>query len=157
MSNINNQTSEHGKQRSRSLTFAPVTDKFTEKACMVESIEVPEISRSQIVPVFVTKDKSAQYFHTQERNEFITFIVTYIPFDNSDGKGLLPAVKEIVDKTLTKDCTPDVATISTYRNGEIEKTININDAVVKSGTIILDKDDFINIVFEISGILAADY
>lgn len=153
----NNQASEHGQQRSRSLTFAPITDTFTEKACMVESIEVPEISRSQIIPVFITKDKSAQYFHTQERNEFITFTVTYIPFDNSDGKGLLPAVKNIVDKTLTKDCNPAVATINTYRNGEIEKTININDAVVKSGTIVLDKDDFINIIFEISGILSADY
>ena len=77
--------------------------------------------------------------------------------NNAAGKALLPQVKEIVDSVLTSDFQPSVATINTLRNGEIEKTVVINDCIIKSGSIELDKDDFLHIVFEISGILAADY
>ena len=87
----------------------------------------------------------------------MTFKVTYVPMNNDAGKKLLPEVKNIVDSVLTKDFTPTVATINTFRNGELEKTVTINDCIVKSGRIELDKDDFIHIIFEISGVLAAEY
>jgi len=146
------------EQRSRSLTYDPITSKFTEAACMTSEIEVPEIKRSQIVPVFVTKDKAKQNFRTNERREIVTFKVTYIPMNNDAGKKLLPEVKNIVDSVLdNKKFTPTVATINTFRNGELEKTVTVNDCIVKSGRIELDKDDFIHIIFEISGVLAAEY
>lgn len=145
------------EQRSRSLTYDPITSKFTEAACMTAEIEVPEMTRSQVVPVFITKDKAVQNFRTNERRESITFKVTYIPMNNDAGKQLLPEVKSIVDSVLGSGFAPSVATINTFRNGELEKTITINDCIVKSGRIELDKDDFIHIIFEISGLLAADY
>ena len=124
---------------------------------MTAEIEVPEITRSQIVPVFITKDKAVQNFRTNERRENITFKVTYIPMNNDAGKKLLPEVKSIVDSVLGSAFTPSVATINTFRNGVLEKTVTVNDCIVKSGRIELDKDDFIHIIFEISGLLAADY
>lgn len=145
------------EQRSRSLTYDPITSKFTEAACMTSEIEVPEIKRSQTVSVFVTKDKAKQNFRTNERREIVTFKVTYIPMNNDAGKKLLGEVKGIVDSVLTKDFTPTVATINTFRNEKLEKTVTVNDCIVKSGRIELDKDDFIHIIFEISGILAAEY
>ena len=145
------------EQRSRSLTYDPITSKFTEAACMVSDLEIPDITRTQIVKVFLTKDKASQNFRTTERKEIITFKVKYIPMNNAAGKALLTQVKAIVDSVLTSGFQPSVATINTLRNGEIEKTIVVNDCIIKSGSIELDKDDFLHIVFEISGILAADY
>ena len=77
--------------------------------------------------------------------------------NNDAGKKLLSETKKIVDTVLTKDFKPEVATINTFRNGELEKTITINDAFVKKGMIELDKGDYLHIVFEIEGLLAADY
>ena len=74
------------EQRSRSLTYDPITSKFTEAACMTSEIEVPEIKRSQTVSVFVTKDKAKQNFRTNERREIVTFKVTYVPMNNDAGK-----------------------------------------------------------------------
>ena len=74
------------EQRSRSLTYDPITSKFTEAACMTSEIEVPEIKRSQTVSVFVTKDKAKQNFRTNERrnirqyfhHRFFQFIITVL-------------------------------------------------------------------------------
>lgn len=145
------------KQRSRSFTYEIITSKFTETSCMLADIEVPEITRSQVIPVFITNNKTSQNFRTNERNEIVTFKVTYIPMNNDSGKKLLPEVKKIVDSVLKNDFTPSVATINTFRNGELEKTTTVNDCIVKSGRIELDKDDFIRIIFELSGILYEEY
>lgn len=144
-------------QRSRSLTYDPITKVFTEAACMVSEIDIPEITRNVTVPVFVTKEKSAQFFRVTERKEIINFKVKFVPMNNDAGKKLLSETKKIVDTVLTKDFKPEVATINTFRNGELEKTITINDAFVKKGCIELDKGDYLHIVFEIEGLLAADY
>jgi hypothetical protein len=124
---------------------------------MLADIEVPEITRSQVIPVFITNNKTSQNFRTNERNEIVTFKVTYIPMNNDSGKKLLPEVKKIVDSVLKNDFTPSVATINTFRNGDLEKTTTVNDCIVKSGRIELDKDDFIRIIFELSGILYEEY
>ena len=145
------------EQRSRSLTYDPITKVFTEAACMVSEIDIPEITRNVTVPVFVTKEKSAQFFRVTERKEIINFKVKFVPMNNDAGKKLLSETKKIVDTVLTKDFKPEVATINTFRNGELEKTITINDAFVKKGCIELDKGDYLHIVFEIEGLLAADY
>jgi hypothetical protein len=145
------------EQRSRSLTYDPITKVFTEAACMVSEIDIPEITRNVTVPVFVTKEKSAQFFRVTERKEIINFKVKFVPMNNDAGKKLLSETKKIVDTVLTKDFKPEVATINTFRNGELEKTITINDAFVKKGIIELDKGDYLHIVFEIEGLLAADY
>jgi len=145
------------EQRSRSLTYDPITKVFTETACMVSEIDIPEITRNITVPVFVTKEKSAQFFRVTERKEIINFKVKFVPMNNSAGKKLLSETKKIVDTVLTKDFKPEVATINTFRNGELEKTITINDAFVKKGCIELDKGDYLHIVFEIEGLLASDY
>ncbi len=145
------------EQRSRTLSFDTLGDKFTETSCTLADIKLPEIKRSHVVPVFLTSAKSAQKFHTTERKEIADFSVTYIPHDNSDGRALLPHVKEVVDSVLTKDYKPAVATINLLRNGEIEKTITINDCIVKGGEILLDKDDYIRITFDLQGLLSADY
>ena len=145
------------EQRSRSLTYDPITKVFTEAACMVTEIDIPEITRNVTVPVFLTKEKSAQFFRVTERKEIINFKVKFVPMNNDAGKKLLSETKKIVDTVLTKDFKPEVATINTFRNGELEKTITINDAFVKKGMIELDKGDYLHIVFEIEGLLAADY
>ena len=145
------------EQRSRSLTYDPITKIFTDKACMVSEIDIPEITRNVTIPVFVTKEKSAQFFRVTERKEIINFKVKYTPMNNSSGKKLLTEAKKIVDDVLKKDFKPAVATINTFRNGEIEKTTTINDAFVKKGYIELDKDDYVHIIFEIEGLLSEKY
>jgi ribosomal protein L30/L7E len=142
------------EQRSRSINYKPLTDVFTEKACMVYSIDVPDIKRSEIVKVFNTNTKTAQYFHTNEKKEYVKFKVIYIPLDNSEGRGLLTKVKELVDSVLTTKFEPDVATINVLRNGEIEKTVTINDTIIVDGSISLDLHDYVRIEFGLSGILA---
>jgi len=145
------------EQRSRSLNYDPLTKVFTEAACMVSEIDIPEMSRNVTIPVFVTKEKSAQFFRVTERKEIINFKVKFVPMNNSEGKKLLVETKKIIDSVLTKDFKPEVATINTFRNGELEKTITVNDAFVKKGAIELVKDDFLHIVFEIEGLLASEY
>jgi len=145
------------EQRSRSLTYDPITKVFTEAACMVSEIDIPEITRNVTIPVFLTKEKSAQFFRVTERKEIINFKVKFVPMNNAEGKKLLSESKKIVDTVLTKEFKPSVATINTFRNGELEKTITINDAFVKRSMIELDKGDYLHIVFEIEGLLASDY
>ena len=145
------------EQRSRSLTYDPITKVFTEAACMVSEIDIPEITRNVTIPVFLTKEKSAQFFRVTERKEIINFKVKFVPMNNAEGKKLLSESKKIVDTVLTKEFKPAVATINTFRNGELEKTITINDAFVKRSMIELDKGDYLHIVFEIEGLLASDY
>lgn len=145
------------EQRSRSLEFEPITKIFTETSCMLSSVDVPDISRNKSVSVFMTKEKTPQNFRTTERSEVVTFIAVFIPMNNDAGKKLLSQAKNIVESVLTKDFTPSVATINTFRNGELEKTVTINDCVVKRAGIYINKDDFVRIQFEITGILASDY
>jgi hypothetical protein len=144
-------------QRYRTLSFDTLGDKFTETSCTLANISLPTIKRSHVVPVYLTNSKAPQRFHTTERKEIADFSVTYIPHDNADGRALLPHVKEVVDSVLTKDYKPAVATINVLRNGETEKTITINDCIVKGGEITLDKGDFIRIVFYLQGLLSEDY
>lgn len=144
-------------QRSCSLSYEPLSSKLTETACMVANIQIPDIKRTEIIPVFGTKEKAPQNFRTKERKEFVTFTVTYVPLNNDAGKATLPAVKEIVDSVLTDKFTPSVAVINILRNGETERTININDCIIKRGSIVIDINDFLHLVFEISGIYAGEY
>jgi hypothetical protein len=148
---------ERSEQRSRSLSYAPITNIFNEKTCMVDEIDMPSITRNVIIPVFVTKDKSLQNYRVKERREIVDFKVRFIPINNSNGKKLLINAKQIVDSVLKKDFKPQVAVITSFRNGVIEQTINVNDTIVKKCSIELDKDDFIHISFELEGLLDAKY
>jgi hypothetical protein len=144
-------------QRNRTISFETLSNKFTDQSCTTADISLPEMKRSHVVPVYLTNAKAAQHFHTTERKEIVDFSVTYIPHDNSDGKALLPHVKELVDSVLTKDYKPAPATINMLNNGTPEKTITINDCIVKGGEITVDKGEFIRITFYLQGLLSADY
>lgn len=137
----------------KSLTYDPITSKFTDTACMVVDIDIPNITEGKVNEVFLTKEKAHLNYYMNDKEEIVTFKVTYIPMNNDAGKKLLTEVKAIVDSVLTKDFTPAVATINSFLNDDVVETVTINDCIVKSGSIELDKDDFIHIIFEISGIL----
>jgi hypothetical protein len=144
-------------QRYRTLTYDNLTDKFTDQSCTIAKIDFPDIDRAHSVDVYLTSAKGPQRFHTSERKEIVDFSVKYIPHDSSDGRALLPHVKEVVDAVLTKDYKPAVATINLIRNGETEKTITVNDCVVTGGEIIVDKGQSVEVIFYLHGLLSSDY
>ena len=155
-SNINTFRQENSSgsgQRSRTIDYKPLAD-FNSGSCMVYTIDIPDVQNTDIVPVFNTKSKTMQYFHTTEKREIVTFKVCYTPFKNSNGKKLLTSVKKIVDSVLTKNFKPEPVTINILRNGNIERTIRVDDTVVVEGKIIVDLHDFVRIEFTLSGILA---
>lgn len=83
---VSNQANMSGSgQRSRTLDFKPLSD-FSAKSCMVYSLDIPDAETSEVVPVFNTRDKSAQFFHTTEKREVVEFEVVYTPFNNASGK-----------------------------------------------------------------------
>ena len=140
-------------QRSKTIDYKPLSD-FSDKSCMVYSIDVPDIQTSEVVPVFNTNSKTPHHFHTTERKEVVIFKVTYTPLNNANGKKLLTQVKPLVDSVLTKKFDPAVATINLLRNGKIERTVRIDDTVIVDGEISFDLHDFVRISFTLSGILA---
>ena len=144
-------------QRSCFIQLKPLSDTFNEKSCMVANIEVPEITRTEIVEVFRTNDKAPQKFRTQDHKNIVTFKVTYVPLNNDAGRALIPATKEIIDSVLTSNYTPSVAVITLMRNGEEEKTVTLNDCIIRKGSIEIDIKDYIHIIFEVSGIYAGEY
>lgn len=140
-------------QRSRTIDYKPLSD-FNAGSCMVYTIDIPDIQSTDVVPVFNTKSKTMQYFHTTERKEAVAFKVCYTPFNNSNGKKLLTQVKKLVDSVLTKNFKPETATINILRNGKIERTIRVDDTIIVEGAVIIDLHDFVRIEFTLSGILA---
>ena len=144
-------------QRSCYLQLKPLSDVFNEKSCSVENIEVPEITRTEVIEVFRTNDKAPQKFRTQDHRDIVTFRITYNPYNNDAGKALIPAAKSIVDSVLTADYTPSVAVITLLRNNEEERTITINDCIITKASVIIDIKDYIHIIFEISGLYAGEY
>jgi hypothetical protein len=144
-------------QRSCYLQLKPLSDVFNEKSCSVENIEVPEITRTEVIEVFRTNDKAPQKFRTQDHRDIVTFRITYNPYNNDAGKALIPAAKKIVDSVLTADYTPSVAVITLLRNNEEERTITINDCIITKASVIIDIKDYIHIIFEISGLYAGEY
>ena len=155
LENVSNHANMSGSgQRSTTLDFKPLSD-FSAKSCMVNSLQIPNAETSEIVPVFNTRDKSAQFFHTTEKREIVKFEVIYTPFNNSSGKKLLSKVKSLIEEVLTKKCKPDTATINLLRNGKTEKTVVVGDAVIIGADILIDLHDFVKIRFCIGGILAS--
>lgn len=144
-------------QRSCYLQLKPLSDVFNETSCSVENIEVPEITRTEVIEVFRTNDKAPQKFRTQDHRDIVTFRITYNPYNNDAGKALIPAAKKIVDSVLTADYTPSVAVITLLRNNEEERTITINDCIITKASVIIDIKDYIHIIFEISGLYAGEY
>ena len=148
---------EEGGQRSCYLQLKPLSDIFNETSCSVQNIEVPDISRTEIVEVFRTNDKAPLKFRTKNHKDIVTFRVTYNPYNNDAGRALIPATKNIVDSVLTTSYTPSVAVITLLRNEEVEKTITINDCIIRRGIVQIDIKDYIHIIFEVSGIYAGEY
>lgn len=144
-------------QRSCYIQLKPLSDFFNETSCGVEYIEVPDITRTEIVEVFRTNDKAPQKFRTQNHNGIVTFRVIYVPHNNDAGKALVPKAKSIIDSVLTKDYIPSPAVITLLRNGEEEKTITINDCIIRKANVQIDIKDYIHIIFEVSGIYAGEY
>lgn len=140
-------------QRSKTIDYKPLSD-FSDKSCMVYSIDIPDIQTSEIVPVFNTNSKTPQFFHTTEKKEIVIFKVTYTPFNNANGKKLLTQVKNLVDSFLEGKSDPAVATINLLRNGKIERTIRVDDTIIVDGEISIDLLDFVRVSFTLSGILA---
>jgi hypothetical protein len=140
-------------QRFRTIDYKPLSD-FNSGSCMVYTIDVPDVAATDIVPVFNTKSKTMQYFHTTEKKEAVSFKVCYTPFNNANGKKLLTNVKKLVDSVLTKNFKSETATINILRNGVIERTIAVNDTVIVDGRILIDLHDFVRIEFTLCGILA---
>lgn len=148
---------EEGGQRSCYLQLKPLSDIFNETSCSVQNIEVPDISRTEIVEVFRTNDKAPLKFRTKNHRDIVTFRVAYNPYNNDAGRALIPATKNIVDSVLTTGYTPSVAVITLLRNEEVEKTITINDCIIRRGFVQIDIKDYIHIIFEVSGIYAGEY
>lgn len=140
-------------QRSRTIDYKPLAD-FNAGSCMVYTIDIPDIQNTEIVPVFNTKSKTMQYFHTTEKKNYVTFKVCYTPFNNSNGKKLLTKTKELVELFLTEKGNPETATINILRNGDIERTIVINDTIIVSSSIDIDLHDFVRMTFTLAGTLA---
>ena len=141
----------------KSLSYDPITSKFTDTACMVVDIDIPNITEGKVNEVFITKEKAHLNYYMNDKEEIVTFKIVYIPMNNDAGKKLLTEVKSIVDSVLTQNFKPSVATINSFLNDDIVDTVIINDCIVKSGSIELDKDDFIHIIFEISGNLTSTH
>ena len=95
-------------QRSCFIQFKPLSDTFNETSCMVANIEVPEITRTEVVEVFRTNDKAPQKFRTQDHKNIVNFRVTYVPLNNDAGKALIPETKKIIDSVLTSSYTPGI-------------------------------------------------
>lgn len=144
--------------RNRTIDYEPLNQKFTDQACSVDSIELPDLQRSRVVEVYLTKDKAPQYYHTKERKEIVKFNVTFIPRDTEEGRSLLPHVKELVEAVLKDDYEPKVATINLLKkDGEsIDETRLINDCVITGGEIAMDKGDYLRVKFSLEGLLGRD-
>lgn len=87
-------------QRFRTIDYGPLKEKFTNTSCFVDHIDLPEIRRSYVADIYLRQEKAPQYYHTTERKEIVKFTVTYIPEDNSEGKGLIPYAKQVVEDVL---------------------------------------------------------
>ncbi len=118
-------------QISRSLIFDPITKIFTESACMVKEITIPNIIRTKIIDVYPTSEKSAQKFKGVDIKAIVSYTATYIPLKNDTGKKLFAESKKIIDSVLAKDYKPSESVINVSRNGEIEETITVNDCIPK--------------------------
>ncbi|MHB9147088.1 MAG: hypothetical protein ACYC2U_01330, partial [Candidatus Amoebophilus sp.] len=114
--------------------------------------------RSHIATVQTSQQAPLSY-HTSERKEIVDFTVTYIPYDNPTGKGLLPFVKTAVAEVLKKGYDPKPATIQIKRGNktEAEQTTTIDNCIVTAGEILIDVNDYIRIKFYLQGILNAPY
>jgi len=144
--------------RNRTIDYEPLNQKFTDQACSVDSIDLPDLKRSRVVEVYLTKAKAPQYYHTQERKEVVKFSVLFIPKDTPEGRSLLPHVKELVEAVLKDDYEPKVATINLLKkDGEnIDETRLINDCVITGCEISMDKGDYLRIKFSLEGLLGRD-
>ena len=144
-------------QRFTSFNYPPLTSKCTSAGCTVDSVELPDMQRSYIATVQTSQQAPLSY-HTSERKEIVDFTVTYIPYDNATGKGLLPFVKTAVAEVLKKGYNPDTATIQIKRgNKEAEQTTTIDNCIVTAGEILIDVNDYIRIKLYLQGILNAPY
>lgn len=145
-----------GTQRFTSFDYTPLSKKFDTKSCTVDSVDIPDIQRSQVAKVQIGQQAPLSY-HTSERKEIVDFTVTYIPYDNSAGKELLPFVKEAVEEVLKKGYKAETATIQVKRLDDVQQTTTIDNCIVTGGEIQVDVSDYIRIVFYLEGTLNASY
>jgi hypothetical protein len=148
-----------GTQRNRTFSYALLDSTFSETNCTVASIDLPNIQRTNVTNISQAQDPGPLNYHTTERSEIVTFTVTYIPYDTTDGKKLLTSVKSLVAKVLEKDYKSAVAIIQLKRNSTtVEHETKINDCIIIQGDVVIDGDtNTVNIIFTFQGLLDSEY
>lgn len=145
-----------GTQRFTSFDYEPLAAKFDSKSCTVDSVDIPDIKRTHVAKVQAGQ-QAPLFYHTSERKEIVDFTVTYIPYDNSAGKELLPFVKDAVEAVLKKGYEPKTATIQVKRLDVVQQVTHIDNCIITAGEILVDVHDFIRIKFYLQGTLNALY
>ena len=141
-------------QTAYTLDYAPLSA-FTDKSCTISLLEPPKPPAGRIVAVRQTHVNTPQNYYTSSPDKIVKAVVTYVPYDNSDGKALLAEVQKVVNAPLKKDYKAAPATINQFRNGKMEAApITINDCIVTEGAILVDSAKSVRITFKLEGINA---
>jgi hypothetical protein len=144
--------------RNITINYAPF-EKFTAKACSIVSIDMPDLQKtSKIVEVKSSKDNSMLRYHTIEREALVSCNVVFSPLDTSEGKALIPHVKELTEEILKDTYEPKTATITLFKkDGKgTEEIRHIDRAVITSGAITIARGESIEITFTLQGLLQRD-
>ncbi|OJW73577.1 MAG: hypothetical protein BGO68_03015 [Candidatus Amoebophilus sp. 36-38] len=146
-----------GTQRYTTFSYKHLDEKFTESTCTVDSIDLPDMQRSNVVNVSQAQDPGPVNYHTSERMEIVTFTVTYIPHDSTAGKELLPFAHKAVNAVLEKNYKPEVAIVRLGRNEETDHETTIHDCIITGAEIAISESNNIQIIFTLQGILNSEY
>lgn len=121
----------------------------------VVSVNFPDMDKSENVPVQTTDAKSPQTYHTKNPREVVEFSVKLKAVDTDSGKELLPKVKELVEGVLKDDYEAKPAKVMRLKkDGEnVEEERDIQNCVIKSGSITTAKGESIEVDFNMEGLL----
>ena len=122
----------------------------------VVSVNYPTIDTGENVQIQTTDATSPQTYHAKNPKDVVQFSVKLKPADTDAGKGLLPKVQELVAEVLKDDYKAKPAkVIRLKKDGEtIEEERDIQNCVIKSGSITTTKGESIEVDFNMKGLLA---
>lgn len=124
----------------KALRYAPITDKFNDKSCLIKNIEIPNINVSEITEVRIKNENSPLNYINNNKDEVVKFKVSYIPLNNSSGIKLFSEALKIISSVKKKDFAISPAVIQTFSNGQDLETITVNDCFPKTASILIEKD-----------------
>jgi hypothetical protein len=141
------------------LEYKPLTDKFTNDACLLQSLDMPDLEEisAKIEVGSLAKNKStSEFYQKNKKNEIVDFKAKYTIFDNDKGRKLLTYVRELVEKPLKADYKVDqLATITLLKKDgkSVAAVRKLSSAVVISGEIALSLEEEVTIEVTVKGIL----